>query len=319
MSPFAPGTTGPCDQTRVHDPVIVRENGVYYLFSTGRGIALHSSRDRKTWTRAQRVWEEVPSWTGELIPGSTDHLWAPEIAFWNVKWHLYYSVSTFGKNRSAIGLMTNLTLDESRADYKWHDEGVVVQSNFSDDFNAIDPALARDENGKLWLFFGSFWSGIKAVELDEENGKPIAPDAPPLAIARRSSEDHDAVEAPYVLRRGGWFWLFVSFDACCRGVDSTYNIRVGRASQITGPYFDREGRPMLEGGGTLLRAGTQRWRGTGHNSIFEDEAGRDFVVYHAYDALERGFSKLRIEPLAWDDEGWPNLPRVPADDEELTL
>ncbi len=319
MSPFAPGSTGTADQTRVHDPVIVRENGIYTLFSTGRGIALHTSHDLETWTRAPRSFEQVPAWTGELIPGSTDHLWAPEIDFWKGRWHLYYSVSTFGKNRSAIGLMTNVTLDPSRADYEWRDEGVVMQSHFEDDFNAIDPALTRDENGRLWLFFGSFWSGIKAVELDESIGKPLYPDATPLAIARRSSADHDAVEAPYVVRRGGWFYLFVSFDACCRGIDSTYNIRVGRSKDITGPYFDKEGRAMLEGGGTLLRAGTQRWRGTGHNSIFEDDAGRSFLVYHAYDAQEQGISKLRIELLDWDEDGWPKLPPVPADDEELKL
>ena len=267
-----------------------------------------------------RVFEEVPSWTGELIPGSTDHLWAPEVHFRSGKWHLYYSVSTFGKNRSAIGLATNVTLDPTRDDYTWHDEGVVVQSHFEDDFNAIDPAVVEDGEGRLWLFFGSFWSGIKAIELDERTGKVLSPGAAPMAIARRFRADHDAIEAPYVFRWEGWYYLFVSFDACCRGVDSTYNIRVGRSKTITGPYLDREGRPMLEGGGTLLRAGTKRWRGTGHNSIYlSQDCQVALLVYHAYDAEEKGMSKLRIEVLQWEEDGagWPRLPPVPADDEEL--
>ncbi|RYX83321.1 arabinan endo-1,5-alpha-L-arabinosidase [bacterium] len=320
MSPFAVVRTGTCDQTYVHDPVIEYERGVYYLFSTGRGISLHTSRDLETWTRVGRVFEQVPAWTGELIIGSTDHLWAPEIELLNGKWHLYYSVSTFGKNRSAIGLATSPTLDPSSPDYKWRDEGVVVQSYAHDDFNAIDPALASDVDGRLWLFFGSFWSGIKAVELDEKSGKYLFPNAAPIAIASRPHEFGDAIEAPYVFRWGQWYYLFVSFDVCCRGIDSTYNIRVGRSKNILGPYIDREGRPMLEGGGTLLRAGTQRWRGTGHNSIYMGRAWRKaLIVYHAYDAQEKGMSKLRIEDLQWDAEDWPYLPPVPADDVELTL
>ena len=313
-----PATPTTFDQTRVHDPVIVREGDTYFLFSTGRGIACYSSLDLQTWTRRDRVLSEteVPAWTTELVPGSTDHLWAPEIVRWNERWHLFYSVSTFGKNTSAIGLATNATLDTTREDYLWRDEGVVVRSVAGDNFNAIDPAFALDEHEKPWLFFGSFWSGIKAVELDSQSVKPHFPDAMPISIARRFKEDHDAVEAPFVVRRGEWCYVFVSFDACCRGMDSTYNIRVGRAKNIIGPYFDRDDRALLEGGGTLLRSATTRWRGPGHCCVFEEE-GRDFLVYHAYDALERGVPKLRIEPLDWDDNGWPHLPSTPVDDSEL--
>ncbi len=303
------------DQTRVHDPVIVREGDLYYLLSTGRGITLNTSPDLLNWTRAPRVFDEIPTWTQELVPGSTDHLWAPELAHHDGRWHLWYSVSTFGKNNSAIGLATSPTLDATRADYAWRDEGAVMLSQSTDNFNAIDPALARDENGTPWLLFGSFWSGIKAVELDQTLRQKRFPDAVPVAIAARPKEEHDAVEAVFVVRRGSWFHGFVSFDACCRGVDSTYNIRVGRAKNILGPYLDRDGRALLEGGGTLLRAASTRWRGPGHCSVFE-ESGRHHLVYHAYDALERGLSKLRIETLEWDDD-WPTLPETPDDDTPL--
>ena len=313
-TPFA--TPASRDQTRVHDPVIVREGNLYHLFSTGRGIALHTSPDLENWTRVGRALNEIPAWTSELVPGSTDYLWAPEVAFHNGRWHLWYCVSTFGKNNSVIGLVTSPTLEFTRPDYSWRDEGAVVRSVPGDNFNAIDPALSRDEDGVAWLFFGSFWGGIKAVELEETLGKPRFPTRTPVAIAARPKEEHDAIEATYLVRRGEWFFQFVSFDACCRGVDSTYNIRVGRAKNLLGPYLDRDGRALLEGGGTPLRAASTRWRGPGHCSVFE-ENGRDFLVYHAYDALERGISKLRIEQLQWDENHWPRLPETPDDDTRL--
>jgi arabinan endo-1,5-alpha-L-arabinosidase len=144
---------------RVHDPVLAKEAGIYYLFSTGRGITVHTSTDRINWRLAGRVFSPPPAWTAETIPGSNDHFWAPDISFFNGKWHLYYSVSTFGKNRSAVGLATNVTLNPSRPDYQWKDEGLVVESKPGDDWNAIDPNLTLDDKKQPWLSFGSFWGG----------------------------------------------------------------------------------------------------------------------------------------------------------------
>lgn len=296
---------GPTETPRIHDPVIAKEGATYYIFSTGPGIKVHSSRDMKTWERQGRVFEKVPSWTGEKIPGSRDYFWAPDLSFFAGKWHLYYSVSTFGKNRSAIGLATNVTLDPKHPDFQWKDEGVIIETHPRDDWNAIDPNVILTSDGEAWLSIGSFWSGIKMIQLDPTTGK-VAKDASLISIASRPNtpDIRGAIEAPFIVQHGDFFYLFVSFDRCCQGAESTYNVRVGRASKITGPYVDRDGKPMLKGGGTLVRAGEERWRGPGHNAIYR-ENGTDWLVYHAYDAEDRGMAKLRIEQLQWDAEGWP--------------
>jgi arabinan endo-1,5-alpha-L-arabinosidase len=296
---------GPTKTPRIHDPVIAKEGGAFYIFSTGPGIKVHRSSDMVTWERQGRVFEKPPSWTAETIPGSRDYYWAPDIAYFGGKWHLYYSVSTFGKNRSAIGLATNVTLDPTRRDFEWKNEGVVIESHLGDNWNAIDSHVLVEDERQAWLSLGSYWSGIKLIALDPATGKPSA-DARLLSLASRphTPEIRGAVEAPFIVRRGEYYYLFVSFDQCCRGAASTYNIRVGRASAVTGPYADREGTPMLEGGGTMVRAGDGRWRGPGHNAVFR-HGDADWLVYHAYDAQDRGIAKLRIEKLNWDEDGWP--------------
>jgi arabinan endo-1,5-alpha-L-arabinosidase len=278
------------------------------LFTTGPGVTFHTSEDRVTWRRRGRVFERGLKWAADEIPGSRDYYWAPDISFFGGKWHLYYSVSTFGRNRSAIGLATNVTLDPGHPDFRWEDRGPVVESTPDDDWNAIDPNIALDEGGQPWLAFGSFWDGIKLLKIDPSTGKPSEgrPRLHSLARRPRTGGGQGAVEAPFVIRRGGFYYLFMSFDFCCRGVDSTYNIRVGRCAEITGPYLDRDGKPLLDGGGTLVRAGSGRWRGPGHNAVYR-EGDTDWLVYHAYDADERGVPKLRIEELRWDDTGWPRV------------
>jgi arabinan endo-1,5-alpha-L-arabinosidase len=292
---------------RVHDPVIAKEGDTYYVFSTGRGLTLHSSKDAKTWTRVGRIFDSAMPWTRATIPGSTDYYWAPDISYSDGTWRLYYSVSTFGKNRSAIGLATNTTLDPAKPGYAWKDEGSVIESQPTDDYNAIDPNVIQD--GKdLWLAFGSFWSGIKMVRLDPSTGKPAEgrPKVISLATRPRGEPLRGAVEAPFMYRHGRFHYLFVSFDFCCRGVNSTYNIRVGRSEKVTGPYVDRDGKPMLDGGGTLLLEGEGRWKGPGHNAVFRN--GREeWLVYHAYDAEDNGASKLQIRRLEWDKDGWPRV------------
>jgi Beta-xylosidase len=299
---------------RVHDPCIAKEGDTYYVFSTGRGISVHTSADLIHWQRRGRLFVEPISWTAAKIPGSTDYYWAPDISFFDGKWHLYYSISTFGKNRSAIGLATNNTLDSTRPEYRWKDEGSVIDSGPADDWNAIDPNVALDERGQPWLSFGSFWSGIKLVKLDRKLGKPIekTPELFSLACRPRGGEIKGAIEAPFIERRASYFYLFVSFDFCCRGVESTYNIRVGRARKMQGPYFDKDGKAMLDGGGTLLVSGSGRWRGPGHNAVLHDKDG-DWLVYHAYDAEDSGAPKLRMEPLSWSNSGWPTIGRGEKD------
>lgn len=283
---------------RAHDPVIIRCGDDYYLFSTHGGLNIRRSADLKNWQRSGVVFETLPEWIEKEVPGCRG-LWAPDITFINGEYRIYYSASTFGKNRSCIGLVSNKTLDSNSPDYKWIDHGKVVESRPEDDFNAIDAAVVTDEQGVPWMSFGSFWSGIKMVRLDPKTG--LRADDQLHAIASRPRPG--AIEAPFILRRNEWYYLLVSFDYCCKGAESTYNIRIGRSKDITGPYLDRDGKPMMEGGGSVLLEGYDHIRGPGHCGILEDN-GKDYLVHHFYDANDRGVSKLHIRPLTWMEDGW---------------
>ena len=304
------------DIAPVHDPVIAREGDRYYLFSTGLGegagrlIASRTSPDLANWAEAGPVFQQLPAWAQQAVPGAKN-LWAPDISFVNGRWRLYYSVSTFGSNRSAIGLATSPTLDPKARNYGWRDEGLVLMSTEKDDFNAIDPSFIKDREGRHWLSLGSFWSGLKLFALDPKTGKPADPKAKPYPIASRPAPRGapTAVEAPFIIDHGGWYWLLASYDYCCKGANSTYYTVVGRSKAITGPYLGRDGSSMLQGGGTVfLRADLpekQRFRGPGHPGAFRDPKGTWHVVYHAYDRENKGRPTLRIAPIRWDAEGWP--------------
>jgi arabinan endo-1,5-alpha-L-arabinosidase len=300
--PDAPLALALSGARNAHDPTIAEYGGKYYRFCSGLGIPVAVSSDLREWKQAGVVFERIPAWTRAEIPGSTD-FWAPEIVKLGGRYRIYYSVSSFGSNRSAIGVASNATLDPTESVYAWTDEGPVMESRPSDDFNAIDPCVAFDAAGDPWLVLGSFWSGIKIARLDHGSGKLSEPGAAPLSIARRP-EAPDAIEGAYVLPWKGRYYLFVSFDFCCRGVQSSYNIRYGRSDSITGPYLDREGKPMLEGGGSLLRESGSRYKGPGHCSVLVS-GGTCYLVYHAYDAQTGGIARLRIEPLQWDEGSWP--------------
>ncbi len=290
---------------QVHDPCIIREGETYHLFCTGAGLMARSSPDLRAWKLHDDVFRSIPAWARQAVPG-VSNLWAPDISYFNGLYHLYYSVSTFGSNLSCIGLATTPTLDRTSPHFGWTDRGMVIRSTRTDDWNAIDPNLVLDEDGQPWLAFGSHWSGIKMRRLDPETGLLSAEDETLYALASRAVHPR-AIEAPFIIRHEGFYYLFVSFDACCRGVDSTYKIMVGRAQHITGPYVDRAGVPMLEDGGTLVLAGDDHWRGPGHNAVLQEASG-DKLVYHAYDARFGGVPTLRISPLEWDADGWPFVP-----------
>jgi arabinan endo-1,5-alpha-L-arabinosidase len=291
------------DYYGVHDPTMIEAEGKYYIFSTYQGLQIRCSDDLITWDLCKAVFFRFPKWIKEEVPAVGD-LWAPDISFYNGKYQVYYSASSFGDNESAIGLATNTTLDIDSPDYEWQDEGMVIKSERGFNWNAIDPNFVLDKNGEPWLVFGSFWSGIKLIKLDTATGLRSDEDAALYSLAGRTAPG--AVEAPFIIYREPYYYLFVSFDQCCKGVDSTYNIRVGRSETITGPYLDKEGMSMEYGGGTLLRESSERWKGPGHSAIFTKD-GQDYLVYHAYDAENVGRPTLRLEPITYQD-GWPTLP-----------
>ena len=289
-----------------------------YVFTTGPGINITRSKDLVHWERVGKLFDErVPEWAVKMIPGSKG-IWAPDVAFLNGKYYVYYSVSTFGGQRSVIGVATNVTLNPDDPKYKWVDEGLVLESHPDHtDYNAIDSALFVNDDGKAYLYWGSYWTGLKAVEVDPKTGKPfqyrdgdLKIPADYIAVARRKSQRDTSIEAPYVVKRGEYYYLFTSRGSCCDGERSTYHLAIGRSEKPLGPFVDKEGNLMNEGGGTIILTSTEKWKGTGHNGFFRtvesDGTKRDWLILAAYHAdLVRRGRLTQVRPLHWDDEGWP--------------
>jgi arabinan endo-1,5-alpha-L-arabinosidase len=297
---------------RVHDPSMIRQRNVYYVFSTGEeyglnqgNIQIRKSADLVNWELVGTVFSTIPDWIGKAIGGTPPNLWAPDISYYSDKYHLYYAGSRFGSNTSVIGLATNATLDPASADYRWVDEGMVIGSTPSDNWNAIDPNLSFDTDNAPWLSFGSFWDGIKMRRIDATTGKLSAADATLYSLASRGG---GPIEAPSIVHYNSYYYLFVSFDLCCRGADSTYKIMVGRSQNITGPYIDSSDKRLDQGGGTLLLESVDRYRGPGGQTVYFDN-GTYRMVHHYYDLLDNGIPKLRIHDLAWTSDGWPRVDR----------
>jgi arabinan endo-1,5-alpha-L-arabinosidase len=291
------------------DPAVVQPkgNGPVYVFSTGFGVPIYRSSDLYRWQRVGRVFDRgLPDWARNAVPGARG-IWAPDIRWFKDRYYLYYAVSTFGSQRSAIGLATNKSLDPGSSDCRWEDRGVVLDSAPGRcDYNAIDPAMFVDRDGQPYLFWGSFWTGIKAARLDPATGKLPAGKAEIVPVATRATGiNPPAIEAPYVLFRDGSYYLFVSWDACCDQQRSTYKVIVGRSRSVLGPYLDRRGRRMDQGGGTLVLASYGKWCGPGHNSALCTASG-DWLFLAGYDAghIRRG-RVLQVRRLYWPQDDWP--------------
>lgn len=302
---------------RTHDPglVVGTDEHPWFVFSTGDprvglgAIQVRTSPDGVEWTYAGEAWtpSEEPRWAVDEIAGITN-FWAPEVIEHDGSWYLYYSASTFGSNTSAIGLRTAEQLDATNPAAGWTERGEVISSDGTVDYNAIDPAVLVDEDGTGWMAFGSFWGGIQMVELDFPSGL-TAPGAKVFNIASRGTAVN-AIEAPALLFREGWYYLFMSFDSCCQGTSSTYNINVGRSEDVRGPYIDADGVPLTDGGGTLL-LGTEGNRiGPGGQSVSENH-----IAYHYYDDNLGGDFQLAVRELGWTEDGWPVVSTdQPSDD-----
>jgi arabinan endo-1,5-alpha-L-arabinosidase len=279
----------------VHDPSVVkRPGGGYLVASTGDNIALKTSPDRTAFSNAGTAFPGGAPWTTGYTGGSRT-LWAPDVSYHNGQYYLYYAASTFGSNHSAIFLATS----PSGGSGTWTHRGLVVESRSGDTFNAIDPNLVVDDQGRWWLDFGSFWSGIKLIQLDPATGLRLGSGM--TAIAGRGG---GAIEAPFIVKRGQYYYQYVSFDLCCRGAASTYRVMVGRSTSVAGPYADRNGVPMTSGGGTEILAGHGSVHGPGHQAVIADNDG-DVLVYHYY--ADNGASLLGVNRLAYDSAGWPSV------------
>lgn len=301
-------------QVGVHDPVMAKEGAKYYVFSTGPGITFYSSSNMVDWQPEGRVFPGQPTWAKRAAPSFDGHIWAPDIQHHNGKYYLYYSVSGFGKNTSGIGVTVNQTLDPRSPNYRWDDQGMLLQSvPGRDQWNAIDSNIVEDGEGVAWMSFGSFWSGIKLVKLDDSWTKLAEPQQW-HSIARRerpafaadSAPEPAEIEAPFIFKKNGYYYLFASWGLCCRGKDSTYKVVVGRAREVTGPYLDRAGVDMARGGGSLVIEGDKDWKALGHNSAYTID-GKDLMVLHAYETADKYQQKLKILEMKWDKDSWPTV------------
>ena len=279
--------------TGVHDPSVVKTpSGEYLLAFTAPNVGLKTSSDRTEWRDAGVAFPGGAPWTTPYTGGDTN-LWAPDISYHNGRFYMYYSASTFGSRRSAIFLATS----DSGASGSWNNEGLVIESG-SEDWNAIDPNLVVDDDGSWRLVFGSFWSGIKMISLDPNTGLRTGSDL--ISLASRPDAG-GAIEAPYIIRHGNYYYLWVAFDRCCQGAASTYRIMVGRSTSVTGPYVDRDGREMMSGGGTEMMASHGSIHGPGHPAVFTD-TDADVLVYHYY--ADNGASFLGINLIRYESD-WP--------------
>ena len=298
--------------TPFRDPSIIRQGDTYYVFGTDmqdttfESIPIRCSKDKITWLACGSVFRGLPQWLKDAVP-RIGGIWAPDISYFNGLEHLYYAGSTFGSNRSVIALATNTTLDRKDPNYKWVDRGLVLESKHGDDFNAIDPNILVVGEDEVWLSYGSFWSGLKQRRIDPKTGMLSADDTKVYALAARDAVKYHPIEASSLVKHGDYYYLFASFDMCCVADprDATYRIMVGRGTSPHGPFVDRRGNSMLDGGGTELLAGHGDWRGPGGQTVYIDPKGGDVIAFHAIH-LPRGAGNLFVNDLAWTD-GWPSI------------
>ncbi|KAG5721688.1 Arabinan endo-1,5-alpha-L-arabinosidase [Termitomyces sp. T112] len=279
--------------TAVHDPTMCKDDtGMYFVFSTGVGIEIRTSPDRTAWTYRGMVWPNGASWTDPYTGTSNGALWAPDCTYLNGQFYLYYAASTFGSQNSAIFFAKSSTgLPGS-----FVNEGLVASTSPGNNYNAIDPNLLID--GSNWyLSLGSFWTGIKLEILSSSTGKPSS--SAVTSLAQRTA-NNGAIEASTIYKFGNFYYLFSSWDLCCQGTSSTYNIRVGRSTSPTGGYVDQAGVSLLNGGGTLVLGSHDNIIGPGGQDIMTDVDG-PILVYHYYTPSG---SFLGINRLDFSS-GWP--------------
>jgi arabinan endo-1,5-alpha-L-arabinosidase len=326
-APQVAGTIKGC-----HDPSrITYADGRYWVFSTAENLNLRWSLDLENWQWAQKPFsyaEGVPGWMVSHLRGEGNrgrwNLWAPDIIKSRDKYLLFYSRNCRrgADERSVCGVAVSTSL----LNPNWVDQGAVLDIKLSEThYRVIDPAPVFDVSGRLWLAVGSFGSpdgegwrngGIRVFEISPATGKLIKPDDNGTRIAG------SWIEAPHIHYRSGYYYLFFNEGQCCRGLHSTYFIRMGRSQRITGPYVDKEGNDLRHRGGSLFM-GVDRARnpkadarssgreiGPGHVGIFTVPDGTDVVTYHFYDGdTPNGEPTLGMRIIRWGNDGWPSTDR----------
>jgi arabinan endo-1,5-alpha-L-arabinosidase len=278
-------------------PEIVKYEDTYYMYIMAPHISIKSSKDLITWDVVDTVFHGGdPSWFQEEVPGYG--IWAPGVYKIKDKYYLYYCLSTMGRQNSAIGVAVNTTLDPNSSDFKWIDLGMVIRSDTGDDYNCIDPNIITDDNGDVWLTFGSYWTGIYQRQINPETGLLLEDNEETYHIAERPTSNK-AIEAPYLIKRGEYYYLFTAYNP----MDNSYQNRVSRSTSVHGPFYDREGKEALNGGGTEVTKSLSELLMPGHASVFLDEDGQYYLVSEYF--RKDSPSIMLIGTIVWDKDGWP--------------
>jgi autotransporter-associated beta strand protein/T5SS/PEP-CTERM-associated repeat protein len=297
-----PALGQPTGNVDAHDPsTVIFDGSKYYYYCTGQGIVVHTSTDDVNWSLGTPVFATQPPWTTTAVPGFTGFFWAPDVIYRNNQYYLYYAVSTFGSKVSAIGLATSPTLNPTAANYGWTDQGPVLQSSNASNFNAIDPSILQDSTtGRMWMSYGSYNSGIFVRELDPTTGKFLT------GSSAFNVAYHSSIEASALIQHGAYYYEMVAWGTCCSGINSTYQIMMGRSTSPTGPFLDRNGVNMLSNGGTVFYDDDGSRIGPGQFG-FDTVGGQDQFSYHYYDGLRSGAPTFGLSNLYWTSDGWPSV------------
>ncbi|XVH33090.1 family 43 glycosylhydrolase (plasmid) [Haloferacaceae archaeon DSL9] len=322
-TPFGGETyENPVFEPTLADPSIIRhrtdDGDVFYAYGTEdhwyneaeqhdthglQYMPIVTSRDLVNWEYVGEVFDSKPEWK------DGGGLWAPEIAEYGDRFHCYYSYSTWGDENPGIGVAT-----ANHPEGPFEDRGKLFDSEEIGVENSIDPYFHLEDETP-YIFWGS-WHGIWGVELSRDG---LAVDGEPFRIA---ADDH--FEAPYLVERDGYYYFFGSNGSCCEGEPSTYHVVVGRSESFDGPYENANGEPITDNPGTVILEGSDEFIGPGHNALVQDDAGNDWIVYHAYDAdnvwvNDTPRRALMIDRLRWED-GWPAIDGgTPSDEAEVPV
>lgn len=275
------------------DPTVIKgDDGYFYLYATEdiRNLPIHRSKDLVNWEFLGTAFTDENRPDFEPNGG----IWAPDINKIDDKYVLYYSMSVWGGEWTCgIGCAVS---DHPEGPFK--DCGMMFRSNGIKVQNSIDPFYIED-NGHKYLFWGSF-RGIYAIELSED-GLSLKSGSSPVQIAGT------AYEGTYIHKRGGYYYMFASIGSCCEGLKSTYTTVVGRSTSLFGPYLDKKGQSMMDNHHEILIHKNDSFVGTGHNSeIVSDNAGTDWLFYHAVSVANPDGRVLMLDKIDWID-GWPSV------------
>lgn len=290
------------------DPTIIKDPASEYFYAYGTEdywtsdqkshiVAVVKSKDLVNWSYVNDAFNSKPTWK------ANGGIWAPDINYINSRYYLYYSYSVWADPNPGIGL----AIADNPAG-PFIDQGKLFLSSDAGMPNAIDPYYLED-NGTKYLFAGSYSSlpdaGIYGLILSDD-GKSV-PD-----FSKKFKITAGDFEGAMIYKKNGYYYFFGSKNNCCDGRASNYQVRVGRAANLQGPYLDKNGNDLKKpGNGTLILQRNTTFAGPGHNSeIVTDKNGIEWILYHAIDvnnAMINGVNQraLMLDHLNWDNDGWP--------------